>query len=172
MVNRARGTHMNPRLIGVAGPLQGTLCALPEGEISIGRDVTNQLCAADAALSRRHCVLRRQGAKCTVRDAGSRNGTRVNGVPVEEQPLVHGDQLSVGSSELMFLSEAEQAVSWTDRVLAEDTAQLDNSVIFLRRDRETSRRLEKIFAQLPGAPELTHYLQSLLKIATDIGGIP
>ena len=106
-----------------------------------------------------------------MRDAGSRNGTRVNGVPVEEQLLTHGDQLSVGSSELMFLSEAEQAVSWTDRVLAEDTAQLDNSVIFLRRDRETSRRLEKIFAQLPGAPEHTHYLQSLLKIATAIGGI-
>jgi Nif-specific regulatory protein len=162
---------MNPRLIGVAGPLQGTLCALPEGEISIGRDVTNQLCAADAALSRRHCVLRRQGAKCTVRDAGSRNGTRVNGVPVEEQPLVHGDQLSVGSSELMFLSEAEKAVSWTDRVLVQDTAQLDNSLAFLRRERETSRRLEKIFSQLPGTPELTHYLQSLLKIATAIGGI-
>lgn len=162
---------MNPRLLGVAGPLQGTLCALPEGEISIGRDATNQLCSADAALSRRHCVLVRQGSKCMVRDAGSRNGTRVNGVPVEEQPLAHGDQVSVGSSELMFLNEAEQAVSWTGPVLAEDTAQLDNSVIFLRRDREASLRLEKIFAQLPDTPEHTHYLQSLLKIATAIGGI-
>src|SRR5947199_10677521 len=100
---------MNPRLIGVAGPLQGTLCALPEGEISIGRDATNQLCTGDAALSRRHCVLIRKGTKCTVRDAGSRNGTRVNGVPVDEQALANGDELSVGSSELLFLSEGEKS---------------------------------------------------------------
>jgi len=162
---------MNPRLLGVAGPLQGALCVLPEGEISIGRDVTNQLCAADASLSRRHCVLIRQGTKCTVRDAGSRNGTRVNGVPVDEQLLANGDQLSVGSSELLFLNEAEKIVSWTDRVSMEDTAQLDDSVAFLRREREASKRLEQIFAQLPSTPELTHFLQSLLKIAAAIGGI-
>jgi hypothetical protein len=46
---------MNARLIGVTGPLQGTLFALPEGEASIGRDVTNHLFAADGSLSRRHC---------------------------------------------------------------------------------------------------------------------
>src|SRR6201987_2300022 len=163
---------MNPRLLGVAGPLQGTLCALPEGEISIGRDVTNQLCSADAALSRRHCILARTGAKCTVRDAGSRNGTRVNGVPVDEQLLTPGDQLSVGSSELMFLSEAEKSLAWTDyRPSLEDTAHLEDSITSFRRDRETTSRLEKIFAQLPGTPDLPHYLQSLLKIATAVGGI-
>jgi transcriptional regulator with GAF, ATPase, and Fis domain len=163
---------MNPRLLGIAGPLQGTLCALPEGEISIGRDATNQLCSADASLSRRHCVLVRHGAKCTVRDASSRNGTRVNGVPVEEQPLTHGDQLSVGSSELMFLSEAENSVAWTDyRPAVEDTARLDDSVASFRREHQATSRLEKIFAQLPGTPDLNHYLQSLLKIATAVGGI-
>jgi transcriptional regulator with GAF, ATPase, and Fis domain len=163
---------MNPRLLGVAGPLQGTLCALPEGEISIGRDVTNQLCSADAALSRRHCILARAGAICTVRDAGSRNGTRVNGVPVDEQLLTHGDQLSVGSSELMFLSEAEKSLAWTDyRPSLEETAHLEDSVTSFRRDQETTSRLEKIFAQLPGTPDLPHYLQSLLKIATAVGGI-
>jgi len=163
---------MNPRLLGVAGPLQGTLCALPEGEISIGRDVTNQLCSADAALSRRHCILVRAGAICTVRDAGSRNGTRVNGVPVDEQLLTHGDQLSVGSSELMFLCEAGKSLAWTDyRPSSEDTAHLEDSVTSFRRDRETTSRLEKIFAQLPGTLDLPDYLQSLLKIATAVGGI-
>ena len=58
---------MNPRLIGVAGPLEGSMCVLPEGEVSIGRD---QLWAADGSLSRRHCVVRREGAKCSVRDVG------------------------------------------------------------------------------------------------------
>jgi pSer/pThr/pTyr-binding forkhead associated (FHA) protein len=50
---------MNPRLIGVSGPLEGTVCVLPEGEFTIGRDAANQLWVDDAALSRRHCVKAR-----------------------------------------------------------------------------------------------------------------
>jgi len=89
-------------------------------------------------------VVRREGAKCSVRDAGSRNGTRVNGVPVDEQQLMHGDQLSVGSSVLMFLSEAESTASWTNQVLFEDTAELDGLAIRLRQDKNVARRPEEI----------------------------
>jgi transcriptional regulator with GAF, ATPase, and Fis domain len=162
---------MNPRLIGVAGPLEGTECVLPEGEFSIGRDTANHLWAEDTSLSRRHCILRREGAKCTVRDVGSRNGTLVNGVPVEDEQLEHGDQLSVGLSLLMFLSEAESAASRPNQVLFEDTSDLEGLAIRLRQERKAPRRPEEIFADLPGTPELTRYLQSLLKISTRIGGI-
>ena len=158
---------MNPRLIGVAGPLEGTVCVLPEGEFSIGRDAANQLWVEDNSLSRRHCVVKREGAKCSVRDVGSRNGTCVNGVPVEEQQLEHRDQLSLGSSLLVFL-EAESATSRTNQVLFEDTTEFAG---LLRHERKAPRRPEEIFAELPGTPEPTRYLQSLLKIATGIGGI-
>jgi len=161
---------MNPRLIGVAGPLEGTVCVLPEGEFSIGRDAANQLWVEDSSLSRRHCVVKREGAKCSVRDVGSRNGTCVNGVPVEEQQLQHWDQLSVGSSLLVFL-EAESATSRTNQVLFEDTTEFAGLAIRLRHERKAPRRPEEIFAELPGTPEPTRYLQSLLKIATGIGGI-
>jgi transcriptional regulator with GAF, ATPase, and Fis domain len=161
---------MNPRLIGVAGPLEGTVCVLPEGEFSIGRDAANQLWVEDSSLSRRHCVVKREGAKCSVRDVDSRNGTCVNGVPVEEQQLEHWDQLSVGSSLLVFL-EAESATSRTNQVLFEDTTEFAGLAIRLRHERKAPRRPEEIFAELPGTPEPTRYLQSLLKIATGIGGI-
>ncbi len=161
---------MNPRLIGVAGPLEGNVCVLPEGEVSIGRDAANQLWAEDGSLSRRHCVVRREGANCSVRDVGSRNGTRVNGVPVQEQQLEHWDQLSVGSSLLVFL-ETESATSGSNPVSFEDTAKFEGLAIRLRHETRTPRRPEEIFAELPGTPELTRYLQSLLKIATGIGGI-
>jgi len=157
---------MNARLIGVAGPLQGALFALPEGEVSIGRDANNQLYAGDGALSRKHCVVRRAGMACTVRDLQSRNGTRVNGIPVEERALAHGDQLSVGSSVLMFLSEAEGPDSRPDQMLFAETAELDLSTF-----RQASERLDWILAKLPGSPDHTHYLHSLLKIATAIGGM-
>ncbi len=146
------------------------MCVLPEGEVSIGRDAANQLWAEDGSLSRRHCVVRREGAKCSVRDVGSRNGTRVNGVPVDEQQLEHWDQLSVGSSLLVFL-ETESAAAGTNQVLFEDTAKFEGLAIRLRHETRTPRRPEEIFAELPGTPEPTRYLQSLLKIATGIGGI-
>jgi Nif-specific regulatory protein len=161
---------MNPRLIGVAGPLEGTVCVLPEGEFSIGRDAANQLWVEDSSLSRRHCVVKREGAKCSVRDVGSRNRTCVNGVPVEEQQLEHWDQLSVGSSLLVFL-EAESAASRSNQVLFEDTTEFAGLAIRLKHERKAPRRPEEIFAELPGMPEPTRYLQSLLKIATGIGGI-
>ena len=163
---------MSPRLIGVAGPLEGTVCVLPEGEVTIGRDAANQLWVDDAALSRRHCVVRREGAKCIVRDAGSRNGTRLNGVPVEEQQLEHWDQLSIGLSLLIFLGEAESAaIPRTNQVLFSDTVKFEGLAIRLSQEKKSPRRPEEILAELPGTPELTRYLQSLLKIATSIGGI-
>jgi transcriptional regulator with GAF, ATPase, and Fis domain len=162
---------MNVRLIGVTGPLQGTLFALPEGEVSIGRDVTNQLFAADGSLSRRHCLLRRTGAECFVRDLQSRNGTRVNGIPVDERQLFHGDQLSVGSSVLMFLSETEGANAQTGQAMFVETAILGEASLGLGLGQEANQWLDNILATLPGTSELTHFLQSLLKISTAIGGI-
>ena len=140
---------MNPRLIGVAGPLQGASFALPEGEVSIGRDTSNQLYAGDGALSRKHCVVRRAGASCTVYDLQSRNGTRVNGIPVEERELAHGDHLSVGSSVLMFLGEAEGLEVGPDQMLIAETAELDMSAL----RREASERLDWILSKLPGTPD-------------------
>jgi len=163
---------MNPRLIGVSGPLEGTVCVLPEGEFTIGRDAANQLWVDDAALSRRHCVVRREGSQCIVRDAGSRNGTRLNGVPVEEQQLEHWDQLSIGLSLLIFLSDAESAaIPKANQVLFSDTVKFEGLAIRFSQEKKMPRRPEEILAALPGTPELTRYLQSLLKIATSIGAI-
>ena len=35
-------------------------------------------------------------------DLGSTNGTRVNGTPVREQQLESGDEITVGSTSLVF----------------------------------------------------------------------
>src|SRR5262245_30060392 len=158
---------MNPRLIGVAGPLEGALFALPEGEVSIGRDSSNQLYAGDGSLSRKHCVVRRTGAACIVQDLQSRNGTRVNGIPVEERELAHGDHLSVGSSVLMFLSEPDGPDARPEQMFFAETAELDLSKL----RHGASERLDWILAKLPGTPDHTHYLHSLLRIATAIGGM-
>ena len=42
-----------------------------------------------------------------IRDTGSRNGTLVNGVPVTEHWLKHGDQVAIGDSVFVFLLAEE-----------------------------------------------------------------
>src|SRR2546427_6025558 len=85
-------TPMNPKLAAVAGPKLGTVIPLDETRISVGRDATNQLCIASMWVSRRHCLIERRGGGGTISDPGSHNGTFVNGVPVKERVLAHGDQ--------------------------------------------------------------------------------
>jgi Nif-specific regulatory protein len=98
---------MNPRLQAIAGPLSGETFPLVEGELSIGRAASNRLCLSDGKVSRRHCVITREGAGFKIKDLKSQNGTFVNTVPVEEMILKDGDQIRIGESQFVFLISGE-----------------------------------------------------------------
>ena len=68
----------------------------------IGRLPECDVVLPDSNVSRRHAELRRKGDGVFVTDLGSTNGTRVNGTPVREQLLASGDEISVGSTKLVF----------------------------------------------------------------------
>ena len=99
---------MDPKLAAVAGPKLGTVIALDQTRTGVGRDATNQLCIASMWVSRRHCLIERRGARVTISDLGSHNGTFVNGVPVQERVLAHGDQIRIGDSVFLFLLEENE----------------------------------------------------------------
>lgn len=102
----------SPSLVVVAGPLKGAVVALSEEELSIGRDPANRLCVGDLALSRRHCLIepsKSEGGPYTLRDLESLNGTFINGVPVNESALEHGDLIRVGDSVIIFLLHRDPA---------------------------------------------------------------
>jgi transcriptional regulator with GAF, ATPase, and Fis domain len=90
------------RLEALSGPLKGKVFPLDEGEVSIGRDPSNQVSLLDSLVSRRHCVIRREADGFRLVDLESRNNTFVSGVPVRERVLAPGDQIRVGNSILMF----------------------------------------------------------------------
>jgi len=94
------------RLEAVSGPLKGKLFPLTGDEISIGRDPSNEISLLDSLVSRRHCVIRREADGFRLRDLESRNNTFVSGVPVMDRLLVHGDQIRVGNSILVFQGPA------------------------------------------------------------------
>ena len=70
--------------------------------INIGRETDNDIVIADAYVSRYHLQLRRRGGVYTLFDINSRGGARVNGAPVAERRLVHGDVISIGRTALIF----------------------------------------------------------------------
>jgi two-component system, NtrC family, response regulator HydG len=108
--------RLNPRLVGIGGPVEGGIFALEDEEISIGRDRANCLPIEDASVSRRHCFIRKLAPdRFEIRDLGSRNGTSVNRLPVTQRLLGHGDEIRLGECHFVFLlsesNEHENLVS-------------------------------------------------------------
>ena len=99
---------MTPALIAIAGPLNGTTFPLEAPEVCIGRENSNHICVASAAVSRRHCMLRREPGGVVVHDLGSHNGTFINGSPASQQQLRHGDLLSIGDCCFRFVCQQER----------------------------------------------------------------
>ncbi|HVX20801.1 MAG TPA: DUF3662 and FHA domain-containing protein [Acidimicrobiales bacterium] len=70
--------------------------------VVIGRLPECSVVLGDPNVSRRHAELRRVGDAVVVTDLGSTNGTKVNGTAVREQQLASGDEITVGSTTLVF----------------------------------------------------------------------
>ncbi len=87
----------------VSEPYQPTRHALiRETPFWIGRDATCQLVLTHPSVSKRHAVVRTRGDGFFVEDAGSKNGTLVNGVPAGPQALRHQDLITLGGLDLLF----------------------------------------------------------------------
>lgn len=161
---------MNPRIVGVAGPLNGMSLSLTDEEISVGREPSNKLWAADSAMSRRHCTIVKKDGRFILSDLGGRNGTRVNGERIEKHELCHYDQINVGNSRLVFLLGDEDAVADRNPVELDDATEEEDVVAVLRAEDSAYLHPERLSGQ-PKVQRLATDLSTVLKIATHIGGI-
>lgn len=84
----------------------GQLVALSEGTTLIGRVPEARVRLADSRVSRRHAQIDSTSGRHLIHDLGSTNGTSVNGVRADGQPLTDGDVVSVGGLELLFTDRA------------------------------------------------------------------
>lgn len=74
--------------------------------VSIGRGTHNDIVLGDAKVSRTHVQLECSSGGCTLTDAGSVNGTFVNGGRVERTVLAPGDTIALGDTTLRFQATA------------------------------------------------------------------
>lgn len=76
---------------------------LPQGETVLGRSPECQVTIDDPLVSREHAKILVHGDEVICRDLGSRNGSKVNGVPLRgEIPLNDGDRIRIGNQEIVF----------------------------------------------------------------------
>ena len=84
--------HLSTSLSGETRtwPLEGA-------SVRIGRGSGNHVQLLDATVSKEHAELAEQAGRWTVRDLGSRNGTRVNGRDASSPlPVTRGDRIEIG----------------------------------------------------------------------------
>ena len=89
-------------LIALTPAVRPTRLALLGATTDLGRDVDPEaggVAVPDQGVSRRHAQVAREGGRYVVRDAGSTNGTFVNGEWVHApRRLRHGDRIALGGA--------------------------------------------------------------------------
>ncbi len=81
----------------------GERIELHEGHYVLGRHLGSDIVLNDSNVSRQHAEFVCAAGEVMVRDLGSTNGTRVNGVIVSgEQLLQHGDVIGFGTATVTF----------------------------------------------------------------------
>jgi transcriptional regulator with GAF, ATPase, and Fis domain len=176
---------MIPKLVCINGPLRGREFKLPESTVRIGRQADNDICIADPQVSKHHCQILSAGSQFRLVDIGSHNGTWLNGTPVRERTLEHGDEIKVGLSAFIALLredespaallpvEFEKTVSWVTRCASGvDTADpTEPGGGGVQRSERATRELEallKINAVLGSVKRLDELERKLLEAVTEV----
>jgi pSer/pThr/pTyr-binding forkhead associated (FHA) protein len=96
-----------PVLVVRKGPQPGERFFVDRPRLTIGRDPESDIFLNDMTVSRMHAVVEQIGSSVTVTDAGSLNGTYVNGVLVDSAELSHGDAVQIGTFQMAFFCVPE-----------------------------------------------------------------
>src|SRR3954451_12807669 len=152
---------MPPRLTAASGPLTGQTFPLDGPELTLGRDHGSAAHLRGLAVSRHHCVIETKDGRPVLRDLDSRHGTFVNGVPVRERELEHGDLITVGGSLFLFQTRADEPEPARHPVLLDERVWISESTVHLAVD---PCRPEAALSPVLDA-RTTRDLQALLRIA-------
>jgi pSer/pThr/pTyr-binding forkhead associated (FHA) protein len=90
-------------LMGIEGPVDGQEFRLDQPEMGIGRRSDCAILINDPSVSRLHAWLRGGPTEFVIEDAGSSNGTWVNGVRlIGPRPLAERDVVRIGKAAFVF----------------------------------------------------------------------
>jgi len=100
-----RGSEVRPGsgvLVITRGPGPGGQFLLADDVVAAGRHPDSAVFLDDVTVSRHHAEIRWLDDEYWIIDAGSLNGTYVNGTQVQSLPLTSGDEIQIGKFRLSF----------------------------------------------------------------------
>ena len=157
------------RLEALSGPLKGKVFPLTD-EVSIGRDPSNEVPLLDSLVSRRHCVVRKEENGFRLQDLESRNSTFVSGVPIRERVLVHGDQIRVGNSILVFQEPGSETSTANISFSLDATPAPGAATVILRKEDARYMQPPRPDA-LPATPRTVRDLNMLLDFSRTLNSV-
>lgn len=96
--------NIPPKLLRfVDGDHKGSTIIMRRPLLQMGRALDNDIVLESAEVSRHHARLEYRYGAFHLIDLGSTNGTSLNGSPVGEAELAHGDKITMGNITLEFL---------------------------------------------------------------------
>ena len=96
------------------GPIPGQIFELNKGQITIGRELGNDIVINDPEVSRKHARLLLQGDHFRIEDLGSTNGTFVNGQRLTAPHLLaFGEIINLGESIILVYEPVQPSFSAT-----------------------------------------------------------
>ncbi len=103
MVSAMHGAGPQAQITVESGPDAGNNHLAADAARRIGRSPDNDLILRDPATSGHHARVERRGQQFWIVDLGSTNGTLVNGEPIQEKELNHGDRITIGQNAVGFV---------------------------------------------------------------------
>lgn len=88
-------------LVVERGPRAGMTFSLESGKTTIGRGPEQDIFLDDVTVSRDHAVIVVDESGVSLRDAGSTNGTYINGERLDSAVLSPGDEVIIGKFHLL-----------------------------------------------------------------------
>jgi DNA-binding NtrC family response regulator len=119
--------EIRPRLLRIEGGVIQAEFPLEDGTVA-GRAPSASVRLLDQSVSREHARFYRAGSDWWMRDLGSRNGSRINGAPIEAEILKPGDEIRLGQVTLVFSdpgAEPRETVVLTGEAAAPDAGAED-----------------------------------------------
>jgi hypothetical protein len=84
---------------------------LDKSRLTIGRKPDNDIVLDDQSASGHHVRIIQIQSVFFIEDAGSSNGTFVNGKKTDRKQLVNGDQVTIGQHTLLYQEDSAQAIT-------------------------------------------------------------
>jgi pSer/pThr/pTyr-binding forkhead associated (FHA) protein len=101
-LRQATGGGAQAELTIESGPDAGHTHRAGDTALRLGRSPDNDLILRDPATSGHHARVELRGEQFWIVDLGSTNGTLVNGEPIQEKVLNHGDRITIGQNAVHF----------------------------------------------------------------------